>query len=263
MGNTVSVDIDAYVASVTLNRPAKMNAVTLEMFAELAAAGEQLAATPGVRAVVMNGAGENFCAGIDTAIFAGGPGSIDPSTLQPKASSPANLYQHAAYVWRELPVPVICAVHGAVFGGGMQIALGADLRYARPDSKFSIMEVKWGIIPDMGISTTSRGLLATDKLKELAFTGRVVAAPEALELGLISAIHEDPLDAARRIADEIAGRSPDAIRAMKKLFNVGLQSDEAAALALEARLQGPLLGGRNMQEAVLANIEKRAPKFSD
>ena len=263
MGSTVSVEIDAHVAHVTLNRPDKMNAVSLEMFAELGAVGDRIAADPAVRVVVLCGAGDNFCAGIDTAIFEAEAGGIDASAMAPQAPSPANVFQRAAYVWREVPVPVLCSIHGVAFGAGMQIALGADMRYAAPDARFSIMEAKWGIIPDMAISTTARNVVALDRIKELAFTARVVAAEEALGLGLITHVHKEPLVAARATADEIAGRSPSAVRAIKQLFVTGWNAPDAESLALEARLQMGLLGGENQREAVLAVMEKRVPNFND
>ena len=263
MGSTVSVVIDAHVANVTLNRPDKMNAVNLEMFSELGEVGSRIAADRSVRAVVLSGAGENFCAGIDTTIFGQEGKGIDAATMSPQAPSPANLFQRAAYVWREVPVPVICAIHGVAFGAGMQIALGADIRYAAPDAKFSVMEAKWGIIPDMAISATARGVVPLDRIKELAFTARVVSSADALRLGLVTQLHDDPLTAAKAVAEEIAVKSPSAIRAMKQLFGNGWDAPVADALALEARLQMGLLGSENQREAVLANIEKRAPNFSD
>ncbi len=263
MGSTVSVDIDAHIANVTLNRPDKMNAVSLEMFSELGEVGSRIAADRSVRAVVLSGAGDNFCAGIDTAIFGREGKGIDVAAMSPQAPSPANLFQRAAWVWREVPVPVICSIHGVAFGAGMQIALGADIRYAAPDARFCVMEAKWGIIPDMAISATARGVVPLDRIKELAFTARVVSAVDAFRLGLVTQVHDDPLAAARTVAEEIAAKSPSAVRAMKQLFDSGWDAPVADALALEARLQSGLLGGENQREAVLANIEKRAPNFSD
>jgi enoyl-CoA hydratase/carnithine racemase len=263
MGSTVSVDIDAHIATVTLNRPDKMNAVSLEMFADLAEVGDRLGADSSVRVVVLSGSGENFCAGIDTSIFgANGPG-IEASSMAPQAPSPANFFQRAAYVWREVPVPVICSIHGVAFGAGLQIALGADIRYATPEARLSIMEAKWGIIPDMAISTTARNIVPLDKIRELAYTARVIDAPEALRIGLITQVHDDPLAAAMSLAQEISLRSPSAVRSMKQLFDAGWSAPDAEALALEARLQAALLGGENQREAVLATIEKRAPNFID
>jgi len=263
MANTIAVDIDAHVARVTLNRPGKMNAVSLELFAALGETGQMLAKDRSVRAVVLSGAGEHFCAGIDTSVFSAGDAGIDATMMAPQDGSPANLFQRAAYVWRELEVPVICAIHGVAFGAGLQIALGADIRYAAPDARFSVMEAKWGLLPDMAISVTARNVVPLDRLKELAFTARVVDADEALGTGLVTRICEDPLAAASATAADIAGRSPSAVRAMKQLFDGAWDAQPAAALALEARLQSGLLGAENQREAVLANLEKRAPLFGD
>jgi enoyl-CoA hydratase/carnithine racemase len=263
MSDPVSVSIDDHIATVTLNRPEKANAVSLAMFDALGDVGRELAADRSVRAVVLHGAGDNFCAGIDLGIFQDPSFEFSAETLAPLDGSPANRFQAAAYVWRELPVPVICAIHGVAFGAGLQIALGADLRYARPDAQLSIMEVKWGIIPDMAITTTLRGLVAVDHVKELAWTGRVVSGEEALQMGLITASYDDPVAAAMETAATIRVKSPDAIRAMKRLFNTAWRQSEAEALALEAELQHGVLGKKNQLEAVMANMQKRAPEFDD
>jgi enoyl-CoA hydratase/carnithine racemase len=162
-----------------------------------------------------------------------------------------------------MPVPVIAALRGVAFGAGLQIALGADIRYASPDVRMSIMEVKWGIIPDMAISCTARHLVPADKLKELALTGRIVGGDEALAAGLLTALHEDPLDAAQALAVEIAGRSPDAVIAIKKLINESWRGDVPASLRLEAELQQAVMGGANQMEAVAANLANRAAHFRD
>jgi len=263
MGNTVRVDIEAHVANVTLSRPEKMNAVSLEMFAQLGEIGDSIAADRSVRAVVLSGAGDCFCAGIDTAIFANNGLGLDASAMAPQASSPANLFQRAAYVWREIPVPVICAIQGVAFGAGLQVALGADIRYATPDARFSIMEAKWGLIPDMAISVTSRGVVPLDRIKELAYTAKVIVAAEALEMGLITAIHPDSLAAAEETAHAIASRSPTAVRSMKQLFDESATATDGELLALEARLQLALLGAEHQCEAVLAGMERRTPNFRD
>jgi len=160
-------------------------------------------------------------------------------------------------------VPVICALEGVVFGGGLQVALGADVRYASPDAKLSIMESKWGLIPDMAISTTLRGLLKPDHIKELAWTARVLDSSEAKSLGLVTAVADDPLGASRKLAAECAARSPDAIRGIKALINKAWQMSEADSLALEAHLQSGIIGGENQLEAVSANLQKRKPDFRD
>lgn len=264
MSDRVRVDIENSVATVMLNRADKHNAVDMAMFEALIEAGDSLKDAPSVRAVVLHGAGENFCAGIDVSVFSGeGIGAVGDKLMVPREPSPANLFQSAAWVWQEVPVPVIAALQGVVFGAGLQIALGADIRYASPDIRMSIMEIKWGLIPDMAISSTARHILAGDKFKELTFTGRIVSGSDAEELGLVTALTDDPLEAAQSLAREIAGRSPDAIRAFKRLVNDSWQADAPASLRREAELQLAVMGGANQKEAVAANMEKRAPDFRD
>lgn len=263
MDSPVAISIDDHIATVTLNRPEKANAVSLEMFDALLAAGRELSGNRSVRAVVLTGAGDNFCAGIDISIFRDPSFRFDESALAPLDDTPANRFQAAAYVWRELPVPVICAIKGVAFGAGLQIALGADLRYARPDAQLSIMEIKWGIVPDMAITTTLRDLLPADRVKELAWTGRVISGAEAHAMGLVTAVQDDPMAAAMEMAAAIRVKSPDAIRAMKRLFNTAWRLSESESLALEAKLQSGVLGGKNQLEAVMANVQKRMPDFDD
>jgi enoyl-CoA hydratase/carnithine racemase len=251
------------VAEVMLNRPEKLNALDLETFDALDQAARTLEAESSVRAVVLHGAGENFCAGIDLSVLQGGIADVGDSLLSPVEGSMANRFQRAAYAWRELPMPVICALQGVTFGGGFQIAMGADLRYAAPDTQLSIMESKWGLIPDMAISTTLRHILPPDRVKELAWTARVFDAAEGLQLGVLTSVEEDPLATARRVAQECAAKSPDAIRGIKCLINEAWSRSEGDSLALEAQLQLRLLGSANQSEAVRANLEKRKPDFAD
>jgi enoyl-CoA hydratase/carnithine racemase len=246
-----------------LNRPEKFNALDLETFTALDAAARSLDADKSVRVVILHGAGDNFCAGIDLGVLQGGGEDIARTLLAPVPDSPANLAQRAAYAWRELSVPVVCALQGIAFGGGFQIAMGADLRYAAPDVQLSIMESKWGIAPDMAITTTLRHVVAPDRAKELAFTAGVFDAQEALRLGVVTRIEDDPLAAARLMAETVADRSPDAIRGIKRLINEGWNLPEADSLALEAAIQVPLLGSANQLEAVRANLEKRKAKYVD
>ena len=263
MSESVKIAKHGRVAVVTLNRPQKHNAIDLDMFSALATAGTQLGKDSSVRAIVVEGAGPSFCAGIDLSIFAQGDNSMLMSKMAPAEDSPANLFQRAAFVWREVPQPVICALHGSVFGGGLQIALGADLRFGSADSRYSVMEIKWGLIPDMAISTTLARLIPADRAKELAWTGRVFDAVEARDLGVITALHDNPSQAAREAAASIAGRSPKAVRAIKRLFDESAEMSAQQALRLEAQLQLSLLGGDQQLEAVAANLEKRAPDFED
>jgi enoyl-CoA hydratase/carnithine racemase len=263
VNDRLELSIEKHVAEVMLNRPEKLNALDLETFDALDAAARALEGEKSVRAVVLHGAGENFCAGIDLSVLQGGIGDIGEALLAPVEGSPANRFQRAAYAWRELPVPVICVLQGVTFGGGFQIAMGADLRYAAPDTQLSIMESKWGLIPDMAISTTLRHILPPDRVKELAWTARVFDAEEGLQLGVLTSIEVDPLAAARRVAQACAERSPDAIRGIKCLVNEAWSRSEKDSLALEAQLQLRLLGSGNQAEAVRANLEKRKPDFAD
>ena len=263
MSRRLQISIRNHVAEVLLNRPGKHNAVDMRMFDDLAAAGDRLSAEQSVRAVVLSGTGENFCAGIDVSVFSDPGDAIDPASMAPQEGSDANRFQRAAFAWREIPVPVICAIRGVAYGAGAQIALAADVRYAAPDAKLSIMEIRWGLIPDLAITVTASNLLREDRLRELAYTGRVVTGAEAMQLGLVTAVHDDPLQAARDTARLIAGRSPDAIRAMKRMFNERRDLDTAQSLVLEARLQARIIGQPNQLEAVRANSEGREPDFGD
>lgn len=264
MSERVLVDIDSHVATVTLNRAAKRNAVDIEMFEAIAGVAEQLANNPSVRAVVLSGDGEDFCAGIDIAVFGGdGISAGTADLMRPRTKSGANFFQNAAMCWRDLPVPVIAALHGSVFGAGFQISMGADLRMAAADTRMSIMEIKWGIIPDMSITATLPGVVAEDRVRELAYTGRIVGAEEAAHIGLITSVVDDPLVSATAIAQDIAGKSPDAIRAIKQLIGETWHPRSAAMLGREAELQIAVMAGDNQREAVAANLEKRVPRFKD
>jgi enoyl-CoA hydratase/carnithine racemase len=265
MDERVTVAVDGGIADVRLNRPDKLNGLDLAMFEALVATGRTLAADRSLRAVVLSGAGRAFCAGLDFASFmaarAGGTSPRDLLAREP--GSPATFAQQAAYVWTALPVPVIAAVHGVAFGGGLQIALGADIRIVAPDARLSVMEITWGLVPDMTGTQTLRHLARLDVLKELVFTGRIVSGTEAVELGLATRASDRPLEAALALAREIAAKSPDAIRAAKALTNRVVTATLEEGLVLEETLQRSVMGGANQLEAVRANMEKRAPKFAD
>ena len=261
----VTIDIEDGVADVRLNRAEKYNALSPEMFNAIIEAGNELASTRGVRAVVLSGNGRGFCAGLDMESMAsmGSNSSGTGEALLSRDERPENFAQRPAMVWKRLPVPVIAALHGVAYGGGAQIALGADIRIASPDCKLSIMEIKWGLIPDMSISQTLRDLVPLDVAKELTFTGRVLNGEEAKELGLVTRVSQTPHDDAMTIAREIAAKSPDAIRAGKELLEAVWHADERTGLELESSLQTALIGSVNQIEAVKANFEKRAPNFQD
>ncbi len=265
MSDRVSISIHAGVADVRLNRPEKLNAPDPAMFEGLAAAGTQLASDRSVRAVVLSGEGRAFCAGLDFTSFQAMAGRDQSarSLVDRDGASPANFAQRAAFTWNELPVPVIAAVHGVAYGGGLQIALGADIRLVHPEARLCVMEIKWGLIPDMSGTQTLRDLVRLDVAKELTFTGRVVSGTEAVELGLATHVSDTPQAAALELAREIAQKSPDAVRAGKKLLNQSRRLSLEDGLLLEEKTQISLIGGRNQLEAVRANMEKRDPKFRD
>jgi enoyl-CoA hydratase/carnithine racemase len=262
----VKIDVAAGVAEVTLNRPDKLNALDPAMFEAIIAAGEKLSHMPGLRAVVLSGAGKGFCAGLDMGTFAAiaaGGGGPTPADLAKRTHGIANDFQQAAYVWRALSVPVIVAIHGVALGGGFQIALGADIRYVAPDARLSIMEIKWGLVPDMAGIALMRELARSDVIRELGLTGRVFSGAEALAYGFATSLHADPLAAARATAKEIAARSPDAVRALKRLLNMASDADTAAILLAESAEQAALIGSPNQTEAVRAGVEGRAGRFAD
>ncbi len=254
------------IAEVRLDRPDKLNALDPAMFEALAEAGERLKRIAGLRAVVLYGAGRGFSAGLDMASFASiAAGERDGlmADLEKRTHGIANLAQAAAFVWREAPVPVIAAVHGVAFGGGFQIALGADIRYVAPEARLSILEIKWGLVPDMSGVALMRELARSDVIRELSLTGRVFSGAEALTYGFATSLHADPLAAARATAKEIAGRSPDAVRAVKRLLNMASDADTAAILLAESKEQAALIGSPNQVEAVRAGVEGRPGRFVD
>ena len=262
MSERVQVTIDNAVATVRLSRPDKLNALDAAMFEGVIRAGEQILADKSVRAVVLHGEGRAFSAGLDFASFMGKP-DLMQKLLARCEKSPANVAQRIAWIWQEVHVPVIAAVHGVAFGGGLQIALGADIRYVAPDAQLSVLEIKWGLIPDMSISQTLTRLVALDVAKELTFTGRIVSGSEAVELGLATKVSADPLEDALETAKLIATKSPHAMRAGKALLNDAPSMSRADALKLETALQVSLLGSPNQMEAVQANMMKRTPDFKD
>ena len=254
------------VAEVAMVRADKMNAIDAAMFQALVDAIAELRADRHVRVVVLHGEGRAFCAGLDMSRFREmGAGQIGGTLghILERTHGPANAPQQVAWGWRELPVPVIAAVHGVAFGGGLQIALGADIRIVHPDTQLAVMEVKWGLVPDMAGCVLMTELVRPDVVRELTFTGRVVSGTEALAIGLATRVSATPLDDARALAAEIAGRSPDAIRAGKRLLNGASPVNAAAVLMAESHEQQRLIGSANQREAALAGLEKRAPRFVD
>jgi enoyl-CoA hydratase/carnithine racemase len=264
----VTVTVTDGIADVRLNRPAKRNALDLAMFAALVSTGERLKTIPGLRAVVLSGEGQDFCAGLDFSMFEamreGPEGLLALAEVPPQPDGPAQaLAQRAVYVWAQQPVPVIAAIRGNALGGGLQIALGADIRIVSPDARLSVLEVAWGIIPDMTGTQLLPELVGRDMAKELTFTARTISGEEAARIGLATRTDPDPLAAALALAREIAGRSPHAVRAAKRLLDLAGRADLAAGLAREQEEIRALIGSPNQTEAITARFEKRAPKFTD
>ena len=259
MTDRVTTTITNQIADVRLNRADKMNAIDPAMFTEIGAAIDALADRKDVRCVVLSGEGKAFCAGLDMAsMAAGGSG-----TSAERNDQGSILPQHVTWGWRNLPMPVIAAVHGVAFGGGFQIMSGADIRIAAPGTRFAIRETYWGLVPDMAGFAIWRGLVRDDVLRELVYTAREFDADEALHHGFITRIADDPHAAAMEMATAIAAHSPHAIRGAKRLCNIAHDTDPRAMLEAETREQMNVIGKPNMMEAVAANMGKRAAVFAD
>jgi enoyl-CoA hydratase/carnithine racemase len=266
MNDRIRITVEDGVADVRLNRPDKINALDPAMFEAIAEAGLRLKNDVSVRAVVLSGEGRGFCAGLDVdRLMAAARGeSILPfADLNRRTHGAANFAQHIVWLWRKLPVPVIAAVHGIAFGGGFQLALGADLRYVAPGTRFAVIETKWGLVPDMAGTQLMRHLAREDLVRELTYTGRIFSAEEALAYGFATQLAEDPLKTAIAAARKIAAQSPDAIRAAKRLLNLAVACDEKTGLAAETAEQAGLLGAPNHIEAVAANLESRTANWSN
>ena len=259
----VSIELgETGVAHVRLTRPEKMNALDPLMFEAIIGAAEALEKASGVRAVVLSGEGPSFCAGLDTSSFGAEPDPDKPS-LTDRTHGDSNTFQQVATAWRKLPVPVIAAIHGVCFGGGMQIASGADIRIATPDARMAIMELKWGLVPDMGGYQLWRGLVRDDVLRELVYTNRQFSGEEAQAFGLATHLSDDPLAKAMEIAETIADRNPHAIRAAKRLSNQMHDLDGEALLMQESVEQAAIMRTPNQIEAVMAGMTKRKATFQD
>ncbi len=248
----VLLDIDDGIATVTLNRPEKYNGLDMPMFEAIAATARALKKERQVRAIVLRGAGDAFCSGLDVKTVSSKPLNFVKLLIKPGRKI-SNLAQDAGYLWRDVPAPVIAATHGYCFGGGFQIVLGADFRFTTPDCRFSIMETKWGLIPDMSLAVTLRELISIDLAKELTMTARQFSGSEAHTMGLVSRVCDDPLAAAYTFARELAERSPDAIAASKLLFNRTWTAPDKTALDWETRLQKKILGRANQRIALARN----------
>jgi enoyl-CoA hydratase/carnithine racemase len=261
----IQIEVTDHVATATMVRADKHNALDRGMFDALHGAVDRLKAEPGVRCVVLRGEGRSFCSGLDIASFmAEAENGAGPDILlAPGDGTPANYAQRVSTGWAEVPVPVIAAIHGYCFGGGLQIALGADLRIAAPDATLSVMESRWGLIPDMGITRALPRLVGIDVAKELTFTARRFSGDEAARLGVVTRTAGDPAAAAQELAAEIAAQSPDAVRGAKRLYDEAWVADPAGSLALEEQIQRTLLGSPNQIAAVMAGATKQPAEFTD
>jgi enoyl-CoA hydratase/carnithine racemase len=272
MSDRVSISNDNGIVDLRLNRPDKLNALDQAMFQGIVDAGESLKGDPAVRVVVLSGEGRGFCAGLDFGSFQAMAGGGAPTSDAPRDASLGaigdtggritHLGQQAAWVWQELDVPVIAAVHGAALGGGLQIALGADIRIVAPDAKLSVLEARWGLIPDMTGTVVLPTLVGLDVAKELTFSGRMVSGEEAVSIGLATRLADDPRAAAMELAADLVAKSPDALREGKRLLNLSGTRPLAEQLHDERATMGSLIGSPNQVEATMAYFEKRAPSFT-
>jgi len=270
MTDRVTCSIDAGVADVRLNRPDKLNALDPAMFAALDAMGERLKAEKGLRVVVLSGEGRGFCAGLDFGSFQAMAGGERLGEDIPEGNAGlvkegriTHVGQQVSWVWQELPVPVIAAVHGVALGGGIQIALGADIRIVAPDVKMSVLEIRWGLVPDMTGTVTLSRLVRPDVAKELAMTGRMVDGEEAVRIGLATRVSATPHEDAMGLARSIAASSPGAVRGVKHLLDHARLATVAEQFAEERRVIGSLVGSPDQREAVAAYFEQRPPRFAD
>ena len=273
MNDRVTMTLEDGVADVRLTRADKMNALDDAMFSALIETGERLKSQTGLRAVVLSGEGRAFCAGLDMGSFgamaagaarpARAPRSPADTALASRTHGIANRAQYAVWVWREIPVPVIAAVHGVAFGGGFQLALGADMRFVAPDARMAVLEIKWGLVPDMAGTQLMRHLAREDVVRELTYTGRIFSGEEAAVLGFATRVCADPRAEALAVAREIASKNPHAIRGAKRLLNAAVDIGPAAGFLQETAEQVALIGTPNQVEAVMANMQRRDPVFAD
>ncbi|MFC4292811.1 crotonase/enoyl-CoA hydratase family protein [Sphingorhabdus arenilitoris] len=261
MTGRVTIDIQDHIADVRFNRPDKLNALDREQIEAIIEAGKELSAAKGVRAIVLSGNGDAFCAGLDMSLFQ--PGNSVTSDLVERTHGNANIFQHIVLQWRRLPAPVIAAVHGACIGGGLQFASAADIRVVHPSAKMSIMEMRWGLIPDMGSYATWRNFVRDDVLRELTYTNRIFGGEEAKDLGFATHLAEDPHGRAMELARDIAGKNPNAVQAAKRLINALPDMNEDAILMMESVEQDKVARNPNQMEAVMAFMQKRAANFTD
>ena len=264
MTECVQLDDRDGVIEVILNRPEKHNSLNMEMFEALVELGDSLLTNVAARAVILRGEGSSFCAGLDLNLMRdiANPDQGVVDKLLSVDDDGLSLAQRSAYIWKLVPVPVICPIQGVAYGGGCQIALGADIRIVHPKSKIAIMESRYGLIPDLAITQTLPHLVSQDVALELTTTARIIDGSEAVRCGLATKEAENPLEVARKMAQDIAERSPDSVRAIKNLYNEVWQAGSKSGLSRERQMQRALIGSPNQVEAVASTLEKRTPRFS-
>ncbi|KJZ13601.1 hypothetical protein TW85_12930 [Marinomonas sp. S3726] len=262
MSDRITIEITSHIAQVRLNRADKLNAVDMNMIYGLIEAAAKIKQQKNIRAVVIAGNGPSFCSGLDIPSIMAQPDNI-PKLLTTEEGYDANLAQRCALDWHDLNIPVIAALQGHVYGAGLQIAMAADIRIAQKDTLMSIMEIKWGLIPDMSLTATVPHFARQDVIKELTFTGKKFNAEEGLAYGLVTRLDEDPITAATELAQQIVNKNPDAVQGAKTLLNQAWQQERQATLALEEKIQRTIIGSKNQMEAVQANFAKRQANFED
>ena len=256
----VLLDIQDNIAIVTLNRPNKYNGLDWAMFSNIIRTIKILRKNKNIRAVILRGNGPAFCSGLDVMSIKKNPLFLLKLLIKPGMTI-SNAAQNVSYLWRKLPIPVIAVTHGKCYGGGLQIAMGADFRFSTPDCEFSILEAKWGLIPDMAGMLAWREVLRGDVLRDLTYTGRLVQADEAQKIGLITRIEDDPMQAALDYAKEITAHSPDSVAASKLLINHIWTANDKSVLKMETKLQKKVLGRWNQQAAASRNISKHPKEY--
>ncbi len=243
--NRVSVNIKNKIAYVKLNRADKKNAIDMAMFTAIKNTIKSLKKNRSIRAIILSGDGNDFCSGLDVSLFKSG--SSAAKLLFKWHPWQANLAQFISTGWAQVPVPVIAAIHGRCWGGGLQIAFGADFRISTPDASIAILESKWGLIPDMGGTVAFKKHMTLDVTKELAMTGKELNGIEANKLGMITYVSEDPIERAEELAAEIIKQNPDAVAACKKLYNRSWHGSDGLALLREAYYQIRTFMGKNQR----------------
>jgi enoyl-CoA hydratase/carnithine racemase len=270
MSDALQIEIENHIAHVQLNRPDSHNAIDGPIMNGLLDFARQMMQPGEVRVIVLSGNGKSFCAGLDMSSFAemssgdlSGDSTNVTEAMQDISPGGANRAQQVGWLWQEVPVPVIAAVQGAALGGGLNLALGADIRIVHPAAKLGFVEISWGLLPDMSASQSLRRLVGLDRMKELILTGRRFNGEQAQQYGLATELSETPVEEAMLMAATIAARNPDAVRAAKRILNNSALVDVAAGLAEEAAATRQLLGSPNQLEAITAQFEGRAPDFAD